>query len=571
MSHSLPVERDVGGLKIKTSIIHTPLTRPEEYIELNENGVLNNATAAHDGPVYICLAENYDYWCSELNIPRDSWDWCHWGENITFRCTSTKLLESDFHLGDKWQVGEALLEVCGSRIPCMKLSWRCGQKDSWLKPLAESGRVGVYLRVVKGGHIHPGDQATKLSSSGDTMDVATITRLAFDTSLNTRDTLNLLANHPILLRLNQFFMKRKVTTIDDKLRIGKNAWKSWRKFRPSRILDESAQVKSFYLEPIDGGPLAYYQPGQFLTVRLPNGLQRNWTISDWTGRDEPSYYRISVKSATTASLWMHEKCTTDTTLLVRTPAGRFVQDWTQMVSPRQIYISAGIGITPILAMMKAHASHPSLTQTPGVWIHITRDGRHSIFQQEFAKIENNPIKRALFFTKPLPSDVLGNDFDYEGRPDCDTLASLIGKDFKMNPLGGSEMQLPARFSMVFVCGPTTFEAQMKEHLASFGFMPALIRSENFSSAGIPSGGVDKAKVRFIKSGKSATWEKDKQMTILELAESLGLTPEYGCRVGACGSCATKLICGTVAGPVQMDGRVLTCSATPASDEIELEM
>lgn len=572
VSRSLPVEYNVNGLKIKTSIVHTPLVAPDQYIELDENGVKDNATAAHDGPVYVALAENYDYWCSELDIDRSSWDWCHWGENITFRCTSKKMTEVDFHLGDVWKVGnDVLLEVCGSRIPCAKLSWRCGQKDSWLKPLADTGRVGIYLRVIQGGRIYPGDDAVLKSSSGDSMNVAIISKLAFETDLKTRDTVNLLTNHPVLLRLNRFMLERRLTNMDDKITVGKNAWKGRRDFRPRRIVDESDNVKSFYLEPVDGKPLAYYLPGQFLTVRLPNGLLRNWTISDWTGRDAPKYYRISVKAATEASVWMHKECTTDTVLSVRAPAGRFRLDWTQIVNFRQVYISAGIGITPVLAMMKAHASHPSMQRSPGVWVHVTRDGKHSIFQEEFDAIENNPIQRVVFFSQPRSSDILGKDFDRQGRPDREVLAGLLAGDYTMNPLGVTDMTLPAKLSRVYICGPTDFETTMKEHLQSFGIPPTFINSETFSVSGAPTGGVDKALVRFTKSGKSAVWEKDKPKSLLELAESLGLTPDYGCRVGACGSCATKVVCGSVAGGMQMDGSVLTCSATPSSEEVELEL
>ncbi len=74
---------DVGGIKLYTSIVHDPLTLSSDYIEINESGVLNNKPAVHDGPVYVCFAEHYDYWCNELGVDRSSWEWCRWGENLT--------------------------------------------------------------------------------------------------------------------------------------------------------------------------------------------------------------------------------------------------------------------------------------------------------------------------------------------------------------------------------------------------------------------------------------------------------------------------------------------------------
>lgn len=80
----------------------------------------------------------------------------------------------------------------------MKMTWRCGQKDTWLNPIATSGRVGIYLRVLTGGAVHPGDEVAIESRSGDMIDVATVCRAAWDASLKTKDTLNLLANHDVL-------------------------------------------------------------------------------------------------------------------------------------------------------------------------------------------------------------------------------------------------------------------------------------------------------------------------------------------------------------------------------------
>jgi MOSC domain-containing protein YiiM len=130
VSHSVPTEHTVHGHTFKTSIIHEPPTSESDYINIDETGVVNNVTAAHDGPVYVLFAYNYDYWCSNLGIDRSSWGWCHWGENIKLRYKGKVRLEDNIHLGDVWRIGKSVrLEVCGSRIPCMKVSWRCGQKD----------------------------------------------------------------------------------------------------------------------------------------------------------------------------------------------------------------------------------------------------------------------------------------------------------------------------------------------------------------------------------------------------------------------------------------------------------
>jgi MOSC domain-containing protein YiiM len=155
VSRSLPAWHDVDGVRTFTSIIHTP----SDSIDLTTDGVVGNKTAVHDGPVYVFFAHHYDYWTSKLSIDRSSWDWSHWGENITVRC-SPILNEHEMRLGDVWMVGnEVTLQVCGSRVPCHKLSWRLGQSPKWLKELADSGFCGAYMRVLAGGTIQPGDRA----------------------------------------------------------------------------------------------------------------------------------------------------------------------------------------------------------------------------------------------------------------------------------------------------------------------------------------------------------------------------------------------------------------------------
>jgi uncharacterized protein len=465
------------------------------------------------------------------------------------------------------------LEVCGSRIPCAKLAWRCGQKDQWLKPLADTGRVGVYLRVLQAGRISPGDQALSEYASHDAMNVAAVTQVAFDTSLKTRDTLNILANHELLLRMNKVFMVMKQISQDDGLNCGKAAWKGWRDLEVFRITEEGQGVKSFYLKPVDELPLANYLPGQFLSLQLPTGKTRNWSISDFPVRDGPPYYRISIiknaNKTSSASLWMHKHCKVGIILPSRSPAGRFFLDWTQQIPFRQVYISAGIGITPMLAMMKAHTIHPKYSKTPAVWVHVTKNSDSLNFGDELSKFDDR-FTRHLFFTDPLESDKRDLDYDYIGRPDAGILARILGAPYHWAPLSDKVLTLDAKMSTYHICGPTAFELSIKECLKSVGIPAPMIKSESFSQLGTVVGELKTAKVSFTKSGLCATWNQDNPKSILELAESVGLKPDYGCRVGACGSCAGKVSCGSVNGGIQMDGTILTCSAMPASDLVELE-
>jgi ferredoxin-NADP reductase len=373
--------------------------------------------------------------------------------------------------------------------------------------------------------------------------------------------------------MQRTIFERKLSTIKAEERDGRNAWPGWRRFIPYKVVSEGSNMKSFYLKPLDGGPLATYAPGQFLTIKLPTGDVRSWSISDWPqDPGAPEYYRITIKRAQTASVWMIDKSTEDTVLEVRSPKGGFVLDQKTLYPPRQVYLSAGVGITPLIAMLKAHKSHVSLRHTPAIWIHVCRNGDDLPCKDDLEKLPS-ALKRVWCFTTPLAHETFKKHYDIRGRPNMQLLENLISGKYEMSIRpGGKSMQIDGSMSVFYICGPTTFKEATKVSLTRLGISDSLIRSEQFASDGIPEiPDLEHAVVRFTKSKVEAEWTKDQPCTILELAERAGLKPDSGCRVGMCGSCSSRLICGTVAGGLQLDGSVYICQARPSVPEVEIEM
>ena len=83
--------------------------------------------------------------------------------------------------------------------------------------------------------------------------------------------------------------------------------------------------------------------------------------------------------------------------------------------------------------------------------------------------------------------------------------------------------------------------------------------------------IEEATVTFKKSNLKVKWMAKDRLSLLELAEKSGLKPDFGCRSGACGTCETKLLRGTIEGCLEGDDGVLICCSQPASLEIELEL
>ena len=141
--------------------------------------------------------------------------------------------------------------------------------------------------------------------------------------------------------------------------------------------------------------------------KLPDGTIRSSSLSDCQpGMSMPKVYRFPVKKSGSASEWMHQSCLPSiTTLELRAPAGDLHLPAT-FPSRRQVFISAGIGITPLFTMLESHlAAMPDFIP---VFLHAAQDSTHHTFRSDLKSRLFKPSRRATFYTKPLPEDVLQN-------------------------------------------------------------------------------------------------------------------------------------------------------------------
>ena len=129
-----------------------------------------------------------------------------------------------------------------------------------------------------------------------------------------------------------------------------------------------------------------------------------------------------------------------------------------------------------------------------------------------------------------------------------------------------------------MCGPPVFRDKLYAELVRAGANPDRVFQESFlpNSGSNQHGQIDSATVVFSHSGKTVQWTAEEDLTLLELAESAGLSPGNACRMGVCQSCSV----GLEAGKVHYDfilthppeeNQVLLCSAKPASRRVVLTL
>jgi ferredoxin-NADP reductase/predicted pyridoxine 5'-phosphate oxidase superfamily flavin-nucleotide-binding protein len=343
----------------------------------------------------------------------------------------------------------------------------------------------------------------------------------------------------------------------------RNTWQRW---RVQSLQQESSDIRSFVLAP-ETGAAPSFAAGQHLPIRVTTAagetLLRTYSLSS---APSDGQLRISVRAQGVVSRHLHQQVQVGDVLEVRPPLGSFTLDSDS--NRPLVLIGAGVGITPLLSMLREQVA---LGQ--GRRMHFFQGARTLAdlpFQAELRELVQRAggllqVHRALSAAEQ--GAVLGRDYEQQGRIDLAQIkAALPFDDYDFYLCG------PAAFTQAIYDGLRDLNvADTRIHAEAFG-PSTLRRRTDGQTAGFvqPPAASDPVPVHFSASSKEARWSPDSG-SLLELAESRGLTPEFSCRGGSCGTCRTRLVSGQVHYPnppaeVPQDGSVLICCAVPAQSE-----
>lgn len=142
------------GEEVLTGINKACTSEPRLVQRLNIDGDEQADLTVHGGvdkAVYAFPAEHYSYYLEQLN--QDHYDAGQFGENLT----TEGMLESDVHIGDRYRIGEVVLEVSQPRSPCYKFTIKMGAVEA-LSLCIKGAKSGFYLRVLHEGVVQSGDR-----------------------------------------------------------------------------------------------------------------------------------------------------------------------------------------------------------------------------------------------------------------------------------------------------------------------------------------------------------------------------------------------------------------------------
>jgi len=442
--------------------------------------------------------------------------------------------------------------------------------------LTSSGRPGFYFRVLQEGEVGPGDEIVKVGEAKERMTVAEINALLYSPD-HARDRLERALRIEALSpgwRSSFEALLQSHTSGNAGLVPAAAAHPAAPGFRPlavATIDQESADVLSLTMQSPNAQPLPTAIPGQYVVVRLQRAagdppLFRSYSLS---GPLSTERYRISVKIEPNgaAGTYLKEHVRVDDVLDISSPRGSFIL---QSGERPVVLLSAGIGATPVLAILHALAAARSTRQV--LWLHAARDREHHPFAAEVRRLMPALThgRSYVCYSRPGSHDKIGEDFNATGH-----LSRLVF----------DEVGVP-READVYLCGPTRFMAEMKEALANVA--PEQIHVEIFNGSESMTPGVVGAATRaphlpkddantgplvsFARSGIAAHWKASAYQSILELAEACDVPVRWSCRTGVCHNCESGLVSGAVVyGPEPLDkpadGNVLVCCSQPNSDVV----
>jgi len=570
----LPRDIEWRGRIVHTAIWKDPVQGRCRVARLNLDGDGQGDLAGHGGEqraVFVYQLESYRYWKEQLKRT----DFVHgqFGENFTIE----GLPDDAVYIGDRYRIGTAVFEVTQPRVTCYRVGIRMNE-PRMPALLTSSGRPGFYFRVLEEGEVGAGDEIVKVGEAKERMTVAEINALLYSPN-HGRDLLERALRIEALSpgwRASFEALLLSRTSGNAGLvpeAAAHPAEPGFRRLAVAAIGRESADVFSFTMQSSDGQSLLTALPGQYVVLRLQPtvgspSLFRSYSLS---GPLSTERYRISVKIEPNgvAGTWLREHVRVGNALDVSSPRGSFVL---QTSERPVVLLSAGIGATPVLAMLHALAAARSTRQV--LWLHAARDREHHPFATEVRRLMLSLAhgRSYVCYSRPGLGEKRGEDFDFAGH--------LSGSAF-------DEAGVP-REANVYLCGPNRFMTDMKTALSTFGVAPERIHIEIFNGSEpmtpgvvgaarraphVPDGDANAGPlVSFARSGIAAHWKPSAYQSILDLAEACDVPVRWSCRTGVCHNCESGLVSGAVVyGPEPLDkpadGNVLVCCSQPIRDVV----
>jgi ferredoxin-NADP reductase len=278
--------------------------------------------------------------------------------------------------------------------------------------------------------------------------------------------------------------------------------------RVAAIQDETEEIKSFRLTPVSGKPLPSFTPGAHISVQIPDGLTRQYSLCN--AANDTTAYHIAVKrepESRGGSRALHERVAEGDVLAIAPPRNHFPL---ARGAKHHMLLAGGIGITPLLSMVH----HLQETGASFELKYFTRSIRHTAFHEVLSKPE------------------LSGKVDFHYALDPESLRKFLHKLLQHRREGAH----------LYACGPRPF-MNLVEEIASGGWPAETIHMEFFSADPLASSG-PREPFEIELARTQAVFKVPAEKTILDVLAEHGIPITTSCGQGVCGTCITGVLSGT---------------------------
>ena len=356
----------------------------------------------------------------------------------------------------------------------------------------------------------------------------------------------------VLLLIFRIFASKSET--HDFIEDDENKWIDKESLTIVDIIDESRDVKTFRFKRTNKAPFSVFKAGQFLSFQIKNNpkLLRSYSISG--SCENTSTLQVSIKRIEDGegSHWFHQ-LEVGAEVFAFSPGGHFTDNDLSVEFPR-VYVGGGIGITPLVSMIKTNIDR-SLNVSMSLFYGM------------------NSVNDLVFHEELLLLAKTYTSFNYypilsPGAKDWEGDIGFISFDFINSKLEG-EVDANTNF---YFCGPPIMTDSISESLLANNHSEEFIHSEKFASpTSFDLDSIESIQAE-IKIGEEI-YQYDGKETLLDFLEDHSLDISFACRSGVCGDCRCQLLSGEVSSMTDSgltksqkdDKNILTCVSRPKSN------
>ena len=366
-----------------------------------------------------------------------------------------------------------------------------------------------------------------------------------------------------------YLVKRPARTVADSAPKLRSTRVTPRPMRVARIVRETQDAVSVFLEEASGAPLAFV-PGQFLTLEVTTDAGRFRRAYSLSTSPADGAAAITVKRVARGRVsgFINEKLREGDVVHVLGPSGSFTVQPSPRAAREIVLVAGGSGITPIMSIARSVLSDEPRSRV--TLVYGNRRQADVIFREPLDVLAREHTGRfTLDHVLEEPPDGWSGGRGRLDRPTFEARLEALG----MTRPSGIEW---------YVCGPDPMRAAVREALLDRGVDRANVREEVFVRPELHGGeatlpATDQT-LHVRKNGLERTMIVHPGQTLLEAGLAAGMPMPFSCAMGGCAECKCRVIEGSVAmeepnclTPDEREqGYVLACVSRPRTT-VKLEV